>query len=153
MPKTSQLSLCDPEYRAKAEARFLSKVTPEPTTGCWLWTASLNSCGYGLFAFGGQGKLVLAHRWAYQNFRGPIPERDIDHLCRVRCCSNPFHLEAVSHRVNIRRGTGPVADNARKTHCKHGHEFTPANTYLRPRSGGNHRQCRTCAALRQQVAS
>ncbi len=51
-------------------------------------------------------------------------------------CASP-----VCGRINILRGTGPTARNAIKTHCDHGHEFTPENTYAKP-SGG--RQCRAC---------
>ena len=108
---------------------------------CWLWTAYVNPDGYGRFGFeGGQ----LAHRFAYLAMRGPIPAgKVIDHLCRVRRCVNPQHLEVVTQRVNLHRGESIQARNARKTHCIHGHEFTSENTY----EHGGRRQCRTCQGL------
>lgn len=124
--------------------RFQAKFTPEPTTGCYLWTANLNSVGYGIFAFGPNKKLVLAHRWAFQTAYGFLPP-ELDHICNVRCCVNPRHLRPTTHRDNIARQSGPVGENARKTHCKRGHAFTPENTYRRP--DGHGRQCRACSAL------
>lgn len=71
----------------------------------------------------------------------------IDHLCGVRRCVNPEHLEAVTHRENLLRGTGFAAVNAAKTHCPHGHEYTPENTYHNPNPNGG-RICRTCKRKR-----
>lgn len=51
----------------------------------------------------------------------------LDHLCRVRGCVNPAHLEIVDNTTNILRGEGPTAQNARKTHCKRGHELNAEN--------------------------
>jgi hypothetical protein len=90
----------------------------------------------------------FAHRLAYELFVGPIPEgQTIDHLCRNRPCVNPGHLEVVDMRTNLLRGSSPTAQNARKTHCKHGHEFTPENTALKQ---GRYRICRTCRARRNR---
>ena len=83
--------------------RFNSKYRVTDA-GCWLWTATLNNVGYGHFGFGGGGKLVLAHRWAYLTFIGPIPEGlELDHTCNVRHCVNPAHLEPVTHAENQAR--------------------------------------------------
>ena len=85
----------------------------------------------------------MAHRVAYELTNGPIPDGlELDHLCRVRHCVNPSHIEAVTHRENTLRGTGPIPHRARQSHCKHGHEFTPENTYRLP-NGCRH--CRTCS--------
>ena len=65
-----------------------------------------------------------------------------DHLCRVRSCVNPAHLELISVKQNVMRGTGLTAMNAKKTHCPSGHEYTPANTYIFP--DGVERKCREC---------
>lgn len=95
------------------------------------------------------GKQRYAHRLAYEWAVGPIPPgAQIDHLCREPRCINPDHLEAVTQRENIVRGESPSAVNARKTHCLHGHEFTPENTYRRPDDGN--RQCRACANERNR---
>src|ERR1019366_4519713 len=84
--------------------RFLKFVLPEPNTGCWLWTGGLNRGGYGQFM---TPPCTVAHRVAYELFVGPIPEGlQLDHLCRVRSCVNPQHLEPVSQQENIRRGLG-----------------------------------------------
>jgi hypothetical protein len=82
-----------------------------------------------------------AHRFAYELLVGPIPAGlTLDHLCLNKACVRPDHLEPVSLTVNIRRA------NARRTHCKRGHAFTPENTYL-DKIGA--RQCRKCGAEKQ----
>ncbi len=87
--------------------RFEEKYEPEPNSGCWLWIASLDGKGYGQFPKGkefGRGN-VRAHRAAYEIYRGPIPKgMELDHLCRVKTCVNPAHLEPVPHQVNMVRG-------------------------------------------------
>ena len=121
--------------------RFWSKVRFTDT--CWLWTgfAHGRGGGYGNFAMGNKRE-VQAHRWAYEFCVGPIPEGlQLDHLCRVRLCVLPDHLEPVTGRVNTLRGVGACAVNARKTHCTNGHEFSIENTYRRKEGG---RRCRTC---------
>lgn len=120
------------------EERFWSKV--DKSGDCWLWTKALDPAGYAFIGIDGQG--VRAHRWAWESVNGPIPEGlEIDHLCRVRHCVNPDHLEPVTHAENMIR-----AAEARipPTHCIRGHEFTPENT-MTPPSGG--RKCRACKNL------
>jgi hypothetical protein len=119
--------------------RFESKVEPEPNTGCLLWAAGLTTDGYAAFSIG--DKKLRAHRLSYEHFVGPIPVGlTLDHLCRVRSCVNPAHLEAVTKRTNTLRGLSPVAHYARATHCIHGHAFTSNNTYI----FNGRRCCRTC---------
>ena len=127
--------------RLSPEIRFWPKVV-EQADGCWLWAASKNLDGYGRFLL--NGKIVLAHRYAYELLVGPIPDGlQLDHLCRVRHCVYPPHLEPVTSRENILRGEGITAKESRKTHCAHGHAFDEANTYHRP-SRPQGRYCRTC---------
>jgi hypothetical protein len=123
--------------------RFWVKVNKTET--CWLWTASCFHDGYGKFYV--DGKTVRAHRTSYELFVGPIPDGlHIDHLCRTPLCVNPAHLEPVTPRENTFRS--PLASPPvllARTHCGYGHEYTPANTYVRP-SGA--RLCRECGRLR-----
>lgn len=81
---------------------------PEPNSGCWLWVGSVTGPGYGQISNPDRrGKPLLAHRVSYELHVGPIPEGfDLDHLCRVRCCINPRHLDPVTRRENLRRGIG-----------------------------------------------
>jgi hypothetical protein len=119
---------------------FLALVTPEPNSGCWLWEGYVSPSGYGRWR-----RRTLAHRVAYEAARGPVPNGLVlDHKCRVRCCVNPDHLEAVTNKVNVLRGEGFVAVNARKTHCVNGHELTEENTRIRHRNGSQRRVCRLC---------
>lgn len=124
--------------------RFWSKVNK--TEGCWLWIAALNGAGYGTF-WPQWRTPVPAHRWAYEAIVGPIPEGlYIDHLCRVRNCVNPEHLEPVTPRENVMRGETVAAANAAKTHCDHGHAFDELNTFYTKEGW---RRCRRCDLTRQ----
>jgi hypothetical protein len=127
--------------------RFMEHVAIDSETGCWLWTASLTGPGYGQFKV--HGRLVLAHRFAYELVHGPIPaDRELDHLCRVRRCVNPTHLEPVTTRENLLRGQSFAAINARKTHCPAGHPYAGANVW---RESTGARKCRTCKQARQRA--
>lgn len=123
-------------------ARIEQRVEPEPNTGCWLWLLAVNKkSGYG--QMGVNGRVLYAHRVAYEAWRGPIPEGlTIDHLCRVRSCVNPDHLEAVTMRENTLRGESTAARNARKTHCPEGHPIEAGNANTKTWNGW--RRCRTC---------
>lgn len=120
--------------------RLESKVIRITESGCWVFTDALNHAGYGWFRINGKSR--YAHRIAYEEFVGPIPEGlQLDHLCKVRCCINPNHLEPVTCKENLRRST--IYDkNRNKTHCKYGHEFTPENTYIKQNGC---RLCKTCS--------
>jgi len=121
--------------------RFVAKIT-FLDDGCWLWSAKRTPNGYGQFWVGGHdGTLVYAHRWSYEFFKGPIPAwAELDHLCRNRLCASPWHLEAVTHRVNVQRGAVGLSETA-KTHCPRGHTYDEQNTYRTPQG---HRKCRSC---------
>ena len=122
--------------RTTTEERFWARVDKSGT--CWKWQGS-SSQGYG--SFSADGRTVRAHRYAYELTVGPIPHGLVlDHLCRVRSCVNPAHLEPVTNVENVLRGAGWAGTNSRKTHCVHGHEYTPENTV--PIADG--RRCRTC---------
>lgn len=124
--------------------RMASKVIV--TAECWLWTGAINSKGYGVAWI--DGKAVLAHRHSFLLAKGEIPDgKQIDHLCMVTTCVNPAHLEAVTQLENMRRRF------AAQTHCRHGHEFTPANTYVRERADHTARECRTCRTEKPGAAA
>jgi hypothetical protein len=128
--------------------RFAAKYEVDPGSGCWLWTASRMPNGYAQFRYS-PTKNGYGHRYAYELHIGPIPEgATLDHLCRVRHCVNPAHLEVVTQRENVMRGQGEAAKNAKKTHCKNGHPLSGDNLYVS--SDGRHRVCRTCNLAAQQ---
>lgn len=123
---------------------YLSTRVTVDANGCWLWNLSLNHHGYAQGKPPG-GKYRSIHRFAYETAHGPIPEGlQLDHLCRVRHCVNPDHLEPVTSHENSHRSSITIASrNAAKTHCKQGHEFTDVNTYI---AASGSRVCRTCQA-------
>lgn len=124
------------------EERFWSKV--EITDTCWLWLGYLEKGGYGRFRVG--NVMCMAHRFSYMYFVRPIPEGlTIDHLCRVRNCVRPDHLEPVTQLENNRRGDSD--HNKFKFRCKYGHAFNRQNTRL-TRLG--RRQCRKCDRIRHR---
>lgn len=153
--------LCQPHYKQLWRGEALRPLAPprgsvslqdrlwqkvEKTETCWLWTGSGNGHGYGQI---GQGdRKFYVHRLAYEWLVGPIAEgMQVDHLCMVRRCVNPDHMEIVTPKVNANRGYGQCVTAAlqlAKTHCKHGHEYTPENTRIDKKRGI--RLCRTCEA-------
>jgi len=71
-------------------------------SGCWIWTGSTQWNGYGSVSW--KGARRVAHRVSYELLAGPIPKGlQLDHLCRVRGCVNPQHLEPVTNKENVRR--------------------------------------------------
>ena len=120
--------------------RFWSKV--QKTDECWLWTGALDRAGYGRFHLAGVN--VVAYRVAYELLVGPVPAGlTVDHLCRVRRCVRPDHLEPVTQRENILRGVGVGAVNAKRTHCSAGHPLAGDNLVPSMLKRGR-RYCRIC---------
>lgn len=114
---------------------------------CWLFAGYKNDNGYGriFYTINGKTRYELAHRVSYETFVAPIPdEMVIDHLCSVRHCINPSHLEPVTPSQNTLRGKG-VLVNKNKTHCSRGHAFTSENTVIR---NNGWRICASCVLIR-----
>lgn len=129
-------------------ARITRGIKINEDTGCWEWQGAKNARGYGRIAMP-SGKMGgyrdSTHRVSYEEYVGPIPDGMVlDHLCRNPSCCNPEHLEAVTQKVNLRRGDTFQAANLLKTHCPHGHEYTPENT----RRVARGRRCRACERRR-----
>lgn len=102
-------------YEVGLPERFVSKVVVDPQTGCWIWQAALGLDGYGRFGNNGGKKatplVVRAHRYAFTQVIGRLPERlKLDHLCRNPKCCNPWHVEPVTQRENVRRGLAGNSD-------------------------------------------
>lgn len=131
----------NPELRAqevtnRTLARFEARWIAGPG-GCYLWTGELSKTGYGVFKAGGRNR--VAHRWYYQAKRGAIPSGlQLDHLCRVRRCVNPDHLEPVTPKENVARSA-----KAAQPTCRYGHPYTPENTSIIKSDGS--RRCRQCS--------
>lgn len=124
--------------------RLAAKIQVNPSTGCWEWTAYIDPLGYSRAQW--EGKTGRAHRAVYRILVGEIPAGlVIDHLCRVRHCVNPAHLEVVTHRDNLLRGNTLAAANAAKPRCPRGHEYI-ANPYV-----PNARWCRQCNNMNRQA--
>lgn len=121
--------------------RFWKKVNKDGPNGCWIWTGGLTK-GYGRLSC--QQGHILAHRFAYELFKRSIPsEMELDHLCRNLSCVNPEHLEVVTHRENMLRGTSiyqMVNRNEAKTTCPSGHPYDLLNTAFYQ----GKRHCRIC---------
>ena len=126
--------------------RFHSKYVVDEVTGCMIWTGSRSPTGYGRLYVGGVD--AYSHRFAYEQFVGPIPDGlVIDHLCRNRGCCNPEHLRVCTNRENtLAPGSeSPAAIHAVKTHCPDGHPYDAANTY----NYRGHRHCLECRRRRE----
>lgn len=141
--------------RVAPERRFFTKFevgqppVDAPDLGpCWLWTGAIGSGGYGTLHLDVERGPVGAHRFSYELHVGPIPDGlQLDHLCRVKHCVNPLHLEAVTASENTLRAVpfrGPIRP---RTHCKKGHPLSGDNVY----GHNGKRTCKTCKADRQRA--
>lgn len=128
--------------------RFWHKVDVQHAWSCWTALTSVGSHGYAQIGWRdetGRARMTLMHRVAYAMSHGPIPRGlVVDHLCHNRTCCNPAHLQLLSNEANSARQVRSYAGK-----CKHGHAYTPENTY---RDGKGYRRCRECARARSRKA-
>lgn len=108
---------------------------------CWMWFGSVAANGYSKTVI--EGRHVSAHRAVYSYFKGPIANgMCIDHLCGIKRCVNPEHLESVTPRTNTLRCEHAIATvNSKKIHCIRGHVLSGENLYITP---NGRRQCKKC---------
>lgn len=132
---------------------FMSKVSPEPNSGCWIWTGATDASkknkwkGYGVFRY------RAAHRVSYELFVGPlIPGLYICHRCDMPLCVNPAHLFQATNRENQidcnRKGR---RKRMMTTHCRYGHELSGHNLAFEKRKDplrAPRRRCRACRDAR-----
>ena len=133
---------------ASCEERFWAKVNFKGD--CWLWEAAVNNIGYGRFNVGNR-KIKGAHEVSFFFVYGSVSAGlELDHLCRIRHCVNPCHLEAVTHAENVSRGTSVGAVAGQTNKCIRGHSFNEENTYyVNNPDRAIHRQCRECQRIRR----
>lgn len=123
--------------------RFMRFLSPEPNTGCLLFTGATQTRGYGSFG-AGTGKSMLAHRFAWELEKGPIPEGlTVDHMCGgpLVCC-NVRHLQLVTREINV------ALASSRLTHCARGHLRTPETVHVRP---DGRRRCLACHKIESRL--
>jgi len=131
-------------------AGMLARIEPIPFCGCWIWLGAMASNGYG--SVRKDGRTDAAHRAVYQAMGGVIPDGlDLDHLCRVRICVNPTHLEPVTRLTNLQRAAVydtlervVYAPKRAQTHCKRGHPLSGDNLRLK----GKRRMCIACHRIK-----
>lgn len=131
--------------------RFWEKVE-FTTDACWIWTAACMKNGYAVYhpipSGPRKGEVALAHRVAFEALVGPIMKETIDHLCRVRSCVNPSHMEPVSRGENVLRGISPAAMHARQTHCYRGHPLSGETMSIHKKQNGRTaRSCLPCGRI------
>lgn len=132
-----------PPPKLTERERILGRIDKR-NDGCWHWTgaADRKGTGYGMARY--QGRNRGAHRVVYMLLVGPIPAGlELDHLCCVRICVNPEHLEPVTHEVNTQRAVMQATDEL----CANGHLWADGNARHRPSDGV--RECRACCREKQ----
>ncbi|AAN16794.1 HNH endonuclease [Mycobacterium phage Cali] len=110
------------------------------STPCWVWTGCTTDNGYAISSVGGE---QLVHRGVYRLLVGEITEETLDHLCLIKTCVNPEHMDPCSYQENKRRGM------ALRETCRFGHELDGVRK--RP-NGATSRYCKQCQARFQREA-
>lgn len=136
--------------RTPVEVRFWRHVVKGDPDACWEWQGYLSG-GYGKIHLSktedGRSLIDWAHRVSYRLAGGETPPgAHLDHLCRNPRCVNPAHLELVTPRENVMRGTGWAARRGLATECPNGHTYTPETSWT---NAEGHRRCRPCDQARR----
>lgn len=134
---------------SKHDEKLLERLIglTEITDTCWLWYGCKNQGGYGQISIKNIPR--LAHRITYEIFKGDIPRGlEIDHLCRVRNCINPDHLESVTKTENNRRAQ-PFRASLYTHSCGDRH-LKGDNLYISPNGDRNCRECNLKSVLKYQ---
>ena len=126
--------------------RFFDYFDMGESTDCWEWLGIRWGKNNEYGCYRKRPLTVNAHRVSYLIFVEDLkPGMVIDHMCRNKLCVNPAHLRQVTPLINtVENSDNFIAINVQKTHCVHGHEFTPENTRIYK----THRYCKTCNRLR-----
>lgn len=136
------------KYEDKYIKRLYSRF--EIVNDCWLWSGCLNAQGYGVISV--NGKVLRAHRMMYECSIGAIPlNKELDHLCRNPSCINPAHLEPVTHKENVNRGTASIVRTLKKLerlYCKNKHLMFGRNLRITPQG---YYRCKTCHRISERV--
>ncbi|MFO0253725.1 MAG: HNH endonuclease signature motif containing protein [Betaproteobacteria bacterium] len=135
-----------PVVRATLKERIEAGVVVDGA-GCWRWQRAKNGDGYGIMTvYEGsprKKKTIGVHRVAYREWVGPVPlGMVLDHLCRVRDCANPKHLEPVRPGENTLRGRSPIVLQRLEPTYACGHPKDAQHTYVNPKTGK--RNCKPC---------
>lgn len=119
--------------------------SPEPNTGCFLWTGAIQKDGYGILT--NKGRSLLAHRAAWEVKHGPVPHGMLAlHKCDVPWCVNAdSHLYLGTQFENMRDSVRRKRHcNSKKTHCKRGHALSGETLYSYVNKGRPARNCTAC---------
>lgn len=124
---------------------------PEPNSGCLIWLGA-NEGRYGIFTITSPRRTAGVHVIAYEQRFGPVPDGLVlDHKCRNTLCINPAHLEPVTQRINILRGEGEAAKNARKLTCLRGHPLIGEGSKVWTNAKTGQRSCLLCKAITKKA--
>lgn len=146
-------ALTDEVYNQRWFARLMKRTTLNDR-GCFIWQGPLSSKGYIMFAH--RKWRTQAHRIVYRlTHRAELKTEElVCHDCDDRKCWNPGHLFLGTAKINNNDCAAKGRHhNAVKTHCKHGHEFTPENTYLKITPTTTMRACKACDTIKNRLAN